>query len=104
MGSIVISTTSPGQRNFGGLKPIPTPSGVPVAMISPGSNVMPEERVEISLATEKIKSVVLPSWRSGHLFCVDCERKRPAANEDSGAYGAESIQAFSSEPLGVGFL
>ena len=58
MGSIVISTTSPGQRNFGGLKPIPTPSGVPVAMISPGSNVMPEERVEISLATEKIKSVV----------------------------------------------
>mgnify|MGYP006870346677 CR=1 FL=1 len=57
MGSIVISTTSPGQR----LKPIPTPSGVPVAMISPGSNVMPEERVEISLATEKIKSVVLPS-------------------------------------------
>ena len=68
MGSIVISTTSPGQRNFGGLKPIPTPSGVPVAMISPGSNVMPEERVEISLATEKIKSVVLLPGEVGHLF------------------------------------
>ncbi len=33
-------TTSPGFRYRGGLRPIPTPGGVPVAMMSPGSSVM----------------------------------------------------------------
>ena len=33
-------TTSPFFRNTGGLKPMPTPTGVPVAITSPGSSVM----------------------------------------------------------------
>ena len=34
--SISISTTSPGMRYSGGLRARPTPSGVPVAITSPG--------------------------------------------------------------------
>ena len=33
-------TTSPTLRNFGGFMPVPTPGGVPVVMMSPGSSVM----------------------------------------------------------------
>ena len=36
MPAISILTVSPCFRYFGGLKPIPTPTGVPVAMMSPG--------------------------------------------------------------------
>ena len=36
MPEIAIRTVSPDFRNFGGLKPMPTPAGVPVAMRSPG--------------------------------------------------------------------
>ena len=39
--SITHSTTSPGLRNLGGSKPIPTPAGVPVAMMVPAFRVMP---------------------------------------------------------------
>ena len=39
--SIMHSTTSPGLRNLGGSKPIPTPAGVPVAMMVPAFKVMP---------------------------------------------------------------
>ena len=35
------STTSPGHSHSCGVLPAPTPSGVPVAMMSPGSSVMP---------------------------------------------------------------
>ena len=36
MPSISMRTTSPAFRYFGGVKPMPTPTGVPVAMTSPG--------------------------------------------------------------------
>ena len=39
MAGIVISTVSPEWRKRGGLKPTPTPLGVPVAMTSPGKRV-----------------------------------------------------------------
>lgn len=39
MPSISHRTTSPACRNFGGSMPAPTPSGVPVAMRSPGWSV-----------------------------------------------------------------
>jgi hypothetical protein len=45
---IAHSTTSPRTRNRGGSKPMPTPAGVPVAMMSPGSSVIPAEIVRIS--------------------------------------------------------
>ena len=43
MPSISTRTTSPLFRYFGGSKPMPTPAGVPVAMMSPGISVMPAE-------------------------------------------------------------
>ena len=41
MPSTQASTTSPGQSHSCGVRPAPTPSGVPEAMMSPGSSVMP---------------------------------------------------------------
>lgn len=42
--SIPSSTTSPAARYCGGLKPWPTPGGVPVEMMSPGCRVMKSDR------------------------------------------------------------
>ena len=39
--SIATSNTSPSFSSTGGLRKTPTPSGVPVAITSPGSSVMP---------------------------------------------------------------
>ena len=46
---------------------MPTPAGVPVAMMSPGYSVMPREQVSISVAMSKIRSRVRPSCRSSGL-------------------------------------
>src|SRR2546421_7861156 len=53
MRSISTSTTSPSCKKSGGVRLNPTPDGVPVAMISPGSRVMRELRKAIVEATEK---------------------------------------------------
>src|SRR5688572_21388804 len=63
MPSISRRTRSPRFRYFGGLKPMPTPTGVPVAMTSPGCSVMPCEMHSISAGTSKIRSRVCASWR-----------------------------------------
>ena len=52
MPSISVSMTSPAWRNSGGLRAKPTPLGVPVAIISPASRVMPVESKAIVWATE----------------------------------------------------
>jgi len=38
--SISMATVSPGFRYTGGLRPLPTPDGVPVAITSPGQSVI----------------------------------------------------------------
>ena len=38
--SMLITTVSPGRRKRGGVRAAPIPDGVPVAMTSPGSNVI----------------------------------------------------------------
>ena len=43
---------------------MPTPSGVPVAITSPGASVTLREMTSISVGMSKIKSAVLLSWRS----------------------------------------
>ena len=43
---------------------MPTPAGVPVAMMSPGSSVMPREIVSISVGMSKIMSRVRASCRN----------------------------------------
>src|SRR5260363_24886 len=55
------STTSPGHSHSCGLMPAPTPSGVPVAMMSPGSSVMPDEMSAIKAGMSKIMYLVLES-------------------------------------------
>src|SRR6266508_278692 len=55
--AISISTTSPGRRNSP--RGRPTPSGVPVAITSPGSSVRIELAAAMSAATSSIMSAVL---------------------------------------------
>src|SRR6266702_1272772 len=55
------STTSPGHSHSWGVLPAPTPSGVPVAMMSPGSSVMPDEMSAIRTGISKIMYLVLES-------------------------------------------
>src|SRR5262252_6805099 len=43
--SISVSTTSPACSHSWGVRPMPTPSGVPVEMMSPGSRVQPRDRL-----------------------------------------------------------
>src|SRR5699024_2202829 len=57
--SISTSTTSPLFRYLGGSNPIPTPSHVPVAIISPAFKVCPFEIVEIISGISKIICFVL---------------------------------------------
>src|SRR5882757_2146760 len=56
-----ISTTSPAWRYFGGLPAWPTPAGVPVLMMSPGSRAMNWLMYRTRVAGEKIISAVLES-------------------------------------------
>ena len=51
MASIADSITSPGWRYSGGVRPWPTPAGVPVAMMSPGSSVITSESDAMMVAT-----------------------------------------------------
>ena len=52
--SISTSATSPAFIKTGGLRNTPTPEGVPVAIMSPGSNVIASEINEINSGTRKI--------------------------------------------------
>ena len=57
-------TLSPGCRYFGGFMPRATPDGVPVAMMSPGSSVIPLEMYAMSSGTPVIICAQLASWRT----------------------------------------
>src|SRR4029078_7584475 len=61
MPSISIVTTSPGFRNSGGLRPAPTPSGVPLEITSPGYSVNVDVRKRTMCASSQIRFFVLPS-------------------------------------------
>src|ERR1044071_1072759 len=61
MPSMSPSTLSPGLRNTGGTRAKPTPEGVPVLMMSPGSSVIPADRLSMIVGMSKIMSRVLPS-------------------------------------------
>ena len=62
------STTSPDLRNLGGSNPMPTPEGVPVAMMVPGISVMPEESSSIISSMDVISKSVTESCRSSPLI------------------------------------
>jgi len=54
----------PGGRNRLGSRALPTPDGVPVKMMSPGSKGQIAESRAISSGTLKIRSWVRPGWRT----------------------------------------
>src|SRR5438552_1970494 len=61
------STLSPGFKNTGGTRAKPTPDGVPVLMMSPGSSVSPADKLSIVVGMSKIISRVLPSCMTSPL-------------------------------------
>ena len=71
--SIWHSTTSPGFRNLGGSKPMPTPEGVPVAMMVPGSRVMPEDSSWIIASMPVMRRSVVESCRSSPFTLAEME-------------------------------
>src|SRR5260370_37626106 len=67
MPEIETSTTSPFSRKRGGSQPMPTPSGVPVAIASPGERVTLREMTSMRVGTSKIRFAVLEFWRGSPL-------------------------------------
>ena len=104
---ISMRATSPGTRYLGGLKPMPTPAGVPVAMMSPGISVTPAEMVAMMVGTSKMRSRVLAFCRSspliqhrilgvGQIDLVPGHRPR--------THRAERVLRLADEPLAVSAL
>lgn len=62
--------TFPGTRYLGGLRPAPTPPGVPVIITLPFSSVVPELKYEIKYGTPKSKSPTLSSCLTSPLIMV----------------------------------
>ena len=60
--SISIETLSPGLSQRGGFAAIPTPCGVPVRIVVPGSSVVLPLKNSMIEGTSKIMSFVFQSW------------------------------------------
>ena len=71
---ISTSSTSPRFIHNGGLRPWPTPSGVPVAMTSPGDSAVKSEQKAI-----RGSDTVLIGGGVLHLFAVESRRQRQPA-------------------------
>ena len=100
-----IRTTSPGFRYFGGLKPIPTPAGVPVAIRSPGSSVMPardrlDQRRDVEDQVGDRR--VLPQLAVDVGAQPQARRIRDLVRrDDHRPHRAEPVHALADEPLPV---
>jgi len=86
---------------------MPTPSGVPVAITSPGWSVTLREMVSISAGMSKIKRAVLLSWRSSPLT-RQVTRRLPTSTSRVGVIGlggsgntALVTPAMRALPIGV---
>src|SRR5256885_14277308 len=99
--SISTSTTSPSCKKSGGVRLNPTPDGVPVAMISPGSRVMRELRKAIVEATEKTILAVVSCCTprpftpvvslSGSGFGIPDAREIPCATRAKGSRALPAV-------------
>ena len=88
---------SPGCRYFGGLKASPTPLGVPVRISAPGSSVQASEMKATSSSGLKIRSLVLPSWRSSPLTWVVRRRSDGSASVViQGPQGQRRVEALGA--------
>jgi hypothetical protein len=78
----------------------PTPLGVPVRMIAPGSSVQASLMNSTSSPGLKIRSLVLPSWRSSPLTCV-VRRRLPGSISSAvviqGPHGQEASKPLARD-------
>ena len=77
-------TRSPVARKRGGLKPAPTPDGVPVAMTSPGWSVIPAEIVA-SIAVGEVR-LTIPGDEAASLEDMQAEVEEEILPEGSTWY------------------
>ena len=105
MPSTSVSTTSPSIRNSCGVRPIPTPSGVPVAMMSPASSVSPfESHSMIDVDREdhvRRGRVLLGDAVHAKLQLLGLRVAEFVGGDDDRTHRAEAVQALSLEPLHV---
>lgn len=99
---------SPSCRKVGGVIPFPTPLGVPVAIISPGSNVCPLDKSEIILAKPNINLSVesdcltspltlVSMWKTGSLFALFPTRMDQSGNLHQGFSLNKTVYVFSED-------
>ena len=89
--SMWLVSTSPGASQRCGVRPRPTPEGVPVKMTSPGSSGTLADRFAISAGTEKI------SW----LVRLSCITSPLTSQPSSRSFGsATSSRVTSQGPIG----
>ena len=78
---------------------MPTPAGVPVAMMSPASRVNPADSSLIRVGMSKIRCLVFECWRSSPLiFAADLKLQgqgHGGTMENVRPHGCEGIQALS---------
>src|SRR4029079_2040399 len=93
------STTSRSRGYGGGVRESPTPPGVPVAITSPGSSVIPAEAYWISSTIEKIRLRVFELWSSSPepvVLMWIAARSTPSAAATEGPIGANVSKLLPS--------
>ena len=105
--AISISTVSPGWRNTGGLRPMPTPGGVPVKIRSPGFRVQTLEMYAISVGQREDP---LPGVGLLHHGPVQPQAdiqltgiSHLVRRDQFGTAGCEGIEGLAQQPLAGGF-
>ena len=105
---MVTVTVSPGLSQRLGVRPRPTPGGVPVETMSPGSSGVMDERYSISSGILKTSSRVLEFWRSSpSMERLMFELVRVGdfvGGDDGGTERAEGGKALAHRPLRGGEL
>ena len=105
---MVMVTVSPGLSQRLGLRPRPTPGGVPVETMSPGSRGVMEERYSIELRNFEDEFAGVGVLQD---FAVDGKADVESVGigdfvggDDGGTERAESGEALAHRPLGAGEL
>ena len=107
MPAISTSTTSPSLRKRGGSKPTPTPSGVPVAITSPGDSVTLREIVSIRVGhvEDQVRgAAVLAQLAVDAAGDAQVGDVHLVGGDDPRAHRPEAVDALAEEPLLVDAL
>ena len=83
MPSMRLTSSSPGASQRCGVRPRPTPAGVPVKMTSPGSSGSVADSLATRAGTEKIRSLVRPCCICSPLIAQLSSRSLGSANSSS---------------------